>query len=102
MKTHICIFLYLNEKENDTNMPVGIFFLSYIAFLVISTILFTQSQRGMCRWTVGDGLVLTWMKQLLNAMTGWILGIALQFALPEPCNSLKMKQRHEDPVSESE
>jgi len=49
------------------------------AFMVLSVF----GQRGMCKWTKGSGIGLTILKNIANLFTMNILGIVLNFALPD-------------------
>jgi len=63
-----------------------------VVVLVLAAVMILSvfGQRGMCKWTKGSGIGLTILKNIANLFTMNILGIVLNFALPDQdCVQLK-------------
>jgi hypothetical protein len=67
--------------------PLG-FFLAVLCLVLLAAWM-VLGQRGMCKWTHGNSLTLTFFKMLLNLFTGNLLAVGLNFGLPEPCTVQK-------------
>lgn len=64
-----------------------------LALLVLIILIFAMyaNFKGMCRFTEGDGVVMTMLKHLLNTLTFFILGIVMFFVKGEDCGALKQE-----------
>ena len=64
---------------------VGVVILVLVLFAVFAIIM-AVSNKGLCRWTNGDGIGMYLLKSVANYFTGGILGIVMFFIYDE-CDS---------------
>jgi len=69
-------------QDTPDNMNVLIIQLILTVVIIPGLALSVLGQRGICKWTAGDGIALHAFKSILNALTFNILGIVMNVAIP--------------------